>query len=184
MSFLYGNHVLKAGVGRVTDGVQQHCGVVVVNMADVRALTIPSILHLNRIPVPKRTRCRCPSALASCPNPALKSAASAQPTSLCCTRRTSESFCAMKTQVRGGTAHFPDAATTTVSAACLFSIFYFVFAGFATGGKLVQGQASGGDGSGSDNTLVRRAKRLGAARLPPPQKRAKAGNSKNKKSND
>jgi hypothetical protein len=35
MSFLYGNHVLKAGVGRVTDGVQQHCGVVVVNMADV-----------------------------------------------------------------------------------------------------------------------------------------------------
>ena len=79
---------------------------------------------------------------------------------------------------------FSDAATATVSAACLFSIFYFVFAGFATGGKLVQGQASGGDGSGSDNTLVRRAKRLGAARLPPPQKRAKAGNSKNKKSND
>ncbi len=41
MSFLYGNHVLKAGVGRVTDGVQQHCGVVVVNMADVKH----SILH-------------------------------------------------------------------------------------------------------------------------------------------
>lgn len=42
MSFLYGNHVLKAGVGRVTDGVQQHCGVVVVNMADVQ-LTTPLV---------------------------------------------------------------------------------------------------------------------------------------------
>mmetsp|Transcript_929 Transcript_929/g.2555 ORF Transcript_929/g.2555 Transcript_929/m.2555 type:complete len:134 (+) Transcript_929:350-751(+) len=35
MSFLYGNHVLKAGLGRITDGTPQSQGVVVYNMADV-----------------------------------------------------------------------------------------------------------------------------------------------------
>ena len=34
-SFLYGNHVLKAGLGRITEDVPQYQGVVVMNMADV-----------------------------------------------------------------------------------------------------------------------------------------------------
>ena len=35
MSFLYGNHVLKAGLGRITEDTPQYQGVVVMNMADV-----------------------------------------------------------------------------------------------------------------------------------------------------
>ena len=34
-SFLYGNHVLKAGLGRITEDTPQYQGVVVLNMADV-----------------------------------------------------------------------------------------------------------------------------------------------------
>ena len=34
-SFLYGNHVLKAGLGRITEDTPQYHGVVVLNMADV-----------------------------------------------------------------------------------------------------------------------------------------------------
>merc|ERR1712127_429663 len=36
-SFLYGNHVLKAGLGRITEDTPQYQGVVVLNMADVRS---------------------------------------------------------------------------------------------------------------------------------------------------
>eukprot|EP00741_Cyanophora_paradoxa_P013347 tig00020684_g12890.t1 len=35
MSFLYGNHVLKAGLGRITENTPQYQGVVIYNMADV-----------------------------------------------------------------------------------------------------------------------------------------------------
>jgi len=35
MSFLYGNHVLKAGLGRITENTPQYQGVVVYSMADV-----------------------------------------------------------------------------------------------------------------------------------------------------
>ena len=34
-SFLYGNHVLKSGLGRITEGTAQYQGVVVYNMNDV-----------------------------------------------------------------------------------------------------------------------------------------------------
>lgn len=34
-SFLYGNHVLKAGLGRITEDTPQYQGVVVLNMADM-----------------------------------------------------------------------------------------------------------------------------------------------------
>lgn len=35
MSFLYGNNINKAGVGRMTDDTPQYAGVVVYNMNDV-----------------------------------------------------------------------------------------------------------------------------------------------------
>jgi len=35
MSFLYGNHVLKSGLGRITDNCPEHQGVVVFTMGDV-----------------------------------------------------------------------------------------------------------------------------------------------------
>lgn len=35
MSFLYGNHVLKAGLGRITENTPQSQGVVIYNMADI-----------------------------------------------------------------------------------------------------------------------------------------------------
>lgn len=34
MSFLYGNHILKAGLGRITENTEQGAGVVVYNMSD------------------------------------------------------------------------------------------------------------------------------------------------------
>ena len=34
-SFLYGNHILKSGLGRITEGAAQYQGVVVYNMNDV-----------------------------------------------------------------------------------------------------------------------------------------------------
>ena len=34
-SFLYGNHVLKSGLGRITDNTPQYQGVVVYSMGDV-----------------------------------------------------------------------------------------------------------------------------------------------------
>ncbi|KAH8495111.1 hypothetical protein H0E87_018336 [Populus deltoides] len=35
MSFLYGNHVLKGGLGKITDSINQNDGVVVFSMSDV-----------------------------------------------------------------------------------------------------------------------------------------------------
>ena len=35
MQFLYGNHVLKSGLGRITEATPAYSGVVVLNMADV-----------------------------------------------------------------------------------------------------------------------------------------------------
>jgi len=35
MSFLYGNNVLKSGLGRMTEGIPQYAGVVVYSMSDV-----------------------------------------------------------------------------------------------------------------------------------------------------
>ena len=35
MQFLYGNHVLKGGLGRITEATPAYSGVVVLNMADV-----------------------------------------------------------------------------------------------------------------------------------------------------
>ncbi|KRX45611.1 60S ribosome subunit biogenesis protein NIP7 -like protein [Trichinella murrelli] len=34
-SFLYGNHILKAGVGRITDDVEPNAGIIVYNMTDM-----------------------------------------------------------------------------------------------------------------------------------------------------
>lgn len=35
MSFLYGNHVPKTGLARITEGTPQYAGVIVYNMKDV-----------------------------------------------------------------------------------------------------------------------------------------------------
>ena len=35
MSFLYGNHIVKAHMGRVTDDTPEHVGVVVFSMSDM-----------------------------------------------------------------------------------------------------------------------------------------------------
>lgn len=35
MSFLYGNHVLKSGLGRITEGTEKYQGVVVYSMSDI-----------------------------------------------------------------------------------------------------------------------------------------------------
>jgi 60S ribosome subunit biogenesis protein NIP7 len=35
MQFLYGNHVLKSGLGRITEATPANAGVVILNMADV-----------------------------------------------------------------------------------------------------------------------------------------------------
>lgn len=35
MSFLYGNHVLKSGLGRITENTPQYAGVVVLSMTDI-----------------------------------------------------------------------------------------------------------------------------------------------------
>lgn len=34
-SFLYGNHIMKSGLGRITENTSQYQGVVVYSMADV-----------------------------------------------------------------------------------------------------------------------------------------------------
>lgn len=35
MQYLYGNHVLKSGLGRITEGTPPHTGVVIYSMSDV-----------------------------------------------------------------------------------------------------------------------------------------------------
>ena len=39
-SFLYGNHVLKSGLGRITDNTPQYQGVIVYSMGDVPLVSI------------------------------------------------------------------------------------------------------------------------------------------------
>lgn len=39
-SFLYGNHVLKSGLGRITENTMQYQGVVVYSMADVPLVSL------------------------------------------------------------------------------------------------------------------------------------------------
>lgn len=34
MPFLYGNHILKAHIGRMTEDVPEHSGIVILNMQD------------------------------------------------------------------------------------------------------------------------------------------------------
>lgn len=41
-SFLYGNHVLKSGLGRITENTMQYQGVVVYSMADVPLVSFPN----------------------------------------------------------------------------------------------------------------------------------------------
>ena len=35
MSFLYGNHVLKSGIARMTEGIPQYAGVILLSMTNV-----------------------------------------------------------------------------------------------------------------------------------------------------
>ena len=39
-SFLYGNHILKSGLGRITDNTPRYQGVVIYSMADVPLVSI------------------------------------------------------------------------------------------------------------------------------------------------
>lgn len=48
-SFLYGNHVLKSGLGRITENTMQYQGVVVYSMADVPLVSLcnhDGVLHV------------------------------------------------------------------------------------------------------------------------------------------
>ena len=48
MPFLYGNHIVKAHVGRVTEDIPQYQGVVVFNMNDIPLVSISfSFFHSN-----------------------------------------------------------------------------------------------------------------------------------------
>ena len=52
MSFLYGNHVLKSGLGRITDNTPAYAGVVVCSMSDVPlgfATTAKSTLDCRKL---------------------------------------------------------------------------------------------------------------------------------------
>ncbi|PNI90967.1 NIP7 isoform 4 [Pan troglodytes] len=46
-SFLYGNHVLKSGLGRITENTSQYQGVVVYSMADI-PLTLGNMCGMKR----------------------------------------------------------------------------------------------------------------------------------------
>lgn len=46
-SFLYGNHVLKSGLGRITENTMQYQGVVVYSMADVPLVSFPKACSLG-----------------------------------------------------------------------------------------------------------------------------------------
>lgn len=52
MSFLYGNHVLKSGLGRITDNTPAYAGVVVCSMSDIPlgfATTAKSTLDCRKL---------------------------------------------------------------------------------------------------------------------------------------
>ena len=46
MPFLYGNHVLKAHLGRITEDTPEHQGVVVFSMSDVPLVRNPDRCHV------------------------------------------------------------------------------------------------------------------------------------------
>lgn len=46
MPFLYGNHVLKAHLGRITEDTPEHQGVVIFSMSDVPLVSLAVILSL------------------------------------------------------------------------------------------------------------------------------------------
>lgn len=46
-SFLYGNHLLKSGLGRITESTAQYQGVVVYSMADVPLVSCGRCLDLG-----------------------------------------------------------------------------------------------------------------------------------------
>ena len=46
MPFLYGNHVLKAHLGRITEDTPEHQGVVIFSMNDVPLVSLAAILPL------------------------------------------------------------------------------------------------------------------------------------------
>ena len=41
MPFLYGNHVVKAHLGKVTEDTPEHAGVVVFSMTDIPLVSLP-----------------------------------------------------------------------------------------------------------------------------------------------
>ena len=43
MSYLYGNHILKSGLGRITEGTTQYQGVVVYSMSDLPLVSCISV---------------------------------------------------------------------------------------------------------------------------------------------
>lgn len=45
-SFLYGNHVLKSGLGRITENTMQYQGVVVYSMADVPLVSYATMMMM------------------------------------------------------------------------------------------------------------------------------------------
>ena len=52
MSYLYGNHVLKSGLGRITDNTPAYAGVIVCSMSDVPlgfATTAKSTLDCRKL---------------------------------------------------------------------------------------------------------------------------------------
>lgn len=48
MSFLYGNHILKSGLGRITESTPQYQGVLVYSMADLPLVSLWVQLRAGR----------------------------------------------------------------------------------------------------------------------------------------
>lgn len=53
MPFLYGNHVLKAHLGRITEDTPEHQGVVVYSMSDVPLVRITAVRSLAWLSLPR-----------------------------------------------------------------------------------------------------------------------------------
>jgi ribosome biogenesis protein Nip4 len=49
LPFLYGNHVLKAHLGRITEDTPEHQGVVVFNMSDVPLVSGSDLSYLDSV---------------------------------------------------------------------------------------------------------------------------------------
>ena len=68
MPFLYGNHVLKAHVGRMSEDIEQYSGVVIYNMADVPLVHTLGRARVHRSPLTtalgtRRLRTRRPAGI-------------------------------------------------------------------------------------------------------------------------